>query len=115
MLVFVYGTLKTGHRLHEHLAGAEFLGKAITRPCYRMFQLGWYPGMVECDAGVAIEGEVWRVTDRTLAVLDEVEEVASGLYERRPVQLGGEFNQMVVESYLFLGDVSGAEDCGNCW
>ncbi|MHC4878201.1 MAG: gamma-glutamylcyclotransferase family protein [Planctomycetota bacterium] len=115
MLVFVYGTLKTGHRLHGHLAGEKHLGDAITEPRYRLFKLGWYPGLVEQAPGIAVQGEVWEVSERTLAVLDEVEEVDSGLYERRTVQLTGSFRQATVQTYLYLGDVSDAEDCGNCW
>ncbi len=115
MLVFVYGTLKTGHRLHGHLAGGTFLGEAITEPSYRLFKLGWYPGLVERQSGVAVRGEVWKVSDRTLAVLDDVEGVDSGLYERRAVRLAGSFGQAAVESYLYLGDISDAEDCGDCW
>ena len=115
MLVFVYGTLKTGHRLHGHLAGGTFLGDAITEPGYRLFKLGWYPGLVEWQSGVAVRGEVWEVSDQTLAVLDDVEGVDSGLYERRVVRLAGSFKQSTVETYLYLGDISNAEDCGNGW
>ena len=115
MLVFVYGTLKTGYRLHAHMTGSRFLGEARTEPLYRLFRIDWFPGLVESLDGTGIRGEVWEVSASTLRQLDVVEEVDAGLYERRVIRLAAPFNEMAVESYFFLGDVSDAEDCGDCW
>lgn len=115
MLVFVYGTLKTGRRLHAHMAGAKLVAEVCTQPLYRLFRIGWFPGLVERDDGVGIRGELWDVGPETLQLLDQVEEVDVGLFERRPIRLATPFEQSTVESYFFLGDVSDAEDGGDCW
>ena len=115
MLIFVYGTLKTGRRLHQHLAGSTLAGHAVTRPLYRLFRIGWFPGLIEHKNGVGVRGELWDVSLDTLKVLDEVEAVDSGLFERRSIQLAVPFDERAAESYFYLGDVSEAEDCGDCW
>lgn len=115
MLIFVYGTLKRGHRLHGHLAGSSFIGDGVTQPLYRLFRIGWFPGLVEHDAGLCVHGELWDATKATLDVLDEVEGVSEGLFERRPVQLAAPFDRADIESYFFSGDVTDAEDGGDCW
>lgn len=115
MLVFVYGTLKSGHRLHHHLAASRLVGEAVTEPLYRLFRLGWYPGLVEDVSGIPVRGEVWEVDPDTVRVLDEVEDVDGGLFERRQIRLLPPHDRLTVESYFFLGDVSEAEDSGDCW
>ena len=118
MFVFVYGTLQSGGTLHEHLAGQEFVGTARTLADYRLYRIDWYPGLVDAatsQEGLAIHGVVWDVDDAALRVLDEVEEVDSGLYERRPLRLQSPFDQMEVISYFFCGDVEGCSDNGDRW
>lgn len=115
MHVFVYGTLKRGGALHRHLADQRFLGVAGTATDCRLYQLGWYPGLVEDHDGSEIEGELWDVDDATLAILDEVEGVDEGLYERRPIRLKPPFDQEHVLTYYYLGDVTGCADCGSTW
>jgi gamma-glutamylaminecyclotransferase len=115
MLVFVYGTLKTGQRLHEHMAGSRLIADVATQPLYRLFRIGWFPGLIEHNDGLNIRGELWDVGPERLSVLDEVEEVDSGLFARRPIRLAAPFEQSAAEAYFFLGDISEAEDCGDCW
>ncbi|NQV27506.1 MAG: gamma-glutamylcyclotransferase [Rhodopirellula sp.] len=118
MLVFVYGTLQRGRALHQHLAGQHFVDVAQTLPDYRLYRIVWYPGLVDAPAsesGLAIHGEVWDVDETTLKVLDDVEEVGSGLYERRPVSLQEPFDQSEVMAYFYLGDVEGCSDNGDRW
>lgn len=118
MLVFVYGTLKRGRALHQHLAGQRFAGDARTMPEYRLYRIEWYPGLVPavpCESGVAIHGEVWDVDEAGLKVLDEVEEVDSGLYERRSIRLQSPFDQDEVVAYFFSGETEGCSDNGDCW
>ena len=118
MLVFVYGTLQRGGTLHEHLAGQQFVGAAQTREDYRLYRIDWYPGLVDASSpgqGLAIHGEVWDVDEVTLAVLDQVEDVESGLYERRPIRLQKPFDQTEVIAYFYLGDVEGCPDNGDRW
>lgn len=118
MLVFVYGTLQRGRALHEHLASHRFVSEAKTRAEYRLYRIDWYPGLIEASSsreGLAIHGEVWDVDDEGLRLLDEVEDVDSWLYERRPIHLQSPFDQAEVIAYFYLGDVEGCSDNGDRW
>ncbi|MCB1274973.1 gamma-glutamylcyclotransferase family protein [Prosthecobacter sp.] len=109
--VFVYGTLKRGGENHHWLAGQRFISKACTLPRYRMFDLGGYPGLVQDDNGLAIEGEIWEVDEAGLSRLDVLEDVEGGEYERVLLDLEGGR----VEGYLYLHSVEGRRDAGACW
>lgn len=113
--LFVYGTLKRGHRLHSHLDGQSYLGEGRTLPEFRLLNCGWYPALVESDKGRSIRGEVWQVDDKTLQRLDEVEDVSSGLYERRVISLLAPFDDAPAITYVYLQDVTGLPDCGEEW
>lgn len=115
MRVFLYGTLKRGGALHHHVQDQQFAGVAHTCTLGRLYNLGWYPGLIEDSDGVAIEGEVWEVDDATLDILDEVEGVNDGLYERRLIQMQSPFDRDDVITYFYLGDVTDCPDCGPCW
>lgn len=82
-LVFVYGTLKRGHANHALMAGAEFRGAHRTGRAYRLVSLGPYPGAL-AGGRTALDGEVYRVSPRTLARLDRLEDVPRE-YVRRNV------------------------------
>jgi gamma-glutamylcyclotransferase (GGCT)/AIG2-like uncharacterized protein YtfP len=114
-LVFVYGSLKRGYALAPLLAREDFRGEAATKPWYRMFDLGSYPGLIEWPSGLEIHGEVYAVSASALSRLDEAEGVAEGLYVRRPVALQGEWLDQPVEAWFWLGRVAGMRDCGHEW
>ncbi|QDU38266.1 Gamma-glutamylcyclotransferase family protein YtfP [Maioricimonas rarisocia] len=113
--VFVYGTLMRGDCRHRVLAGQAFLGEARTVSRYRMFDIGSYPGLVESDDGLRIEGEVYRVDKDCLRMLDQVEGVDHGLYARRRIHLEAPFATQPVEGYLYLRSTQGLKDCGKRW
>lgn len=79
--VFVYGTLKYGGSNHHLLSRSRLLGRCHTPACYRMLDLGDYPGIVEGGA-TAISGEVYEVSPATLEKLDELEDYPL-LYTRK--------------------------------
>ncbi|MGA3006668.1 MAG: gamma-glutamylcyclotransferase family protein [Opitutaceae bacterium] len=111
--VFVYGTLKRGGSNHRYLIGQNFVGTARTRPGFRLFNLGEYPGMVVLAGdreGVA--GEIWAVEADCLARLDALEGVAEGLYRREEVPLLPPYADRKVEGYLYAGSVEGRPDIG---
>ena len=66
MFLFVYGTLKRGQPRHRYLAGQTFVASAVTRPIYRLFNVGDYPALVRHSEGRSIEGELWRVDEGCL-------------------------------------------------
>ncbi|HBJ86427.1 MAG TPA: gamma-glutamylcyclotransferase [Verrucomicrobiales bacterium] len=113
--VFVYGTLKRGGENHEWIKAQTFVASARTKPLYRMFDLGGYPGMIRSVNGTAIEGEVWDVDEAGLARLDVLEDIDGGEYERVLIELEGEFAAQRVEGYLFLRDQEDQRDVGACW
>lgn len=71
--VFVYGTLLAGEANHHWLRGAPCLGAWRTPACYRLFSLGAYPVLVP-GGRHAVEGEMYRVDDAGLALLDRLED-----------------------------------------
>jgi gamma-glutamylcyclotransferase (GGCT)/AIG2-like uncharacterized protein YtfP len=85
-LLFVYGTLKRGFRLHHHMRSAQFVAAARTGPGFSLYQLDWYPAMVADPDGAGVSGELFEVPEALLAVLDEVECVPE-LYLRLEVPL----------------------------
>lgn len=114
-MIFVYGTLMRGGCRAGALADAEFRGDARTNPCYRLYDCGSYPGLVDALAGVSVTGELWSVSDVCLLRLDEIEGVAEGLYERRAIQLVDRPDVDDVEAYFYLRDISGLRDIGSRW
>jgi gamma-glutamylcyclotransferase (GGCT)/AIG2-like uncharacterized protein YtfP len=84
--LFVNGTLMRGLSLHGNLRGAEFLGERRTAPVFRLYSIGdVHPGMFEVEhGGVAVEGELYRVSEDLLRQVEAGE--PPGLY-RGPVRL----------------------------
>jgi gamma-glutamylcyclotransferase (GGCT)/AIG2-like uncharacterized protein YtfP len=70
--VFVYGTLREGGVNHYLLKEAKYLGHCSTRPFFKMFHLGTYPGVIKGGFS-AIEGEVYAVDTRLMKELDKLE------------------------------------------
>lgn len=114
-LVFVYGSLKRGYALHHLLESQPCLGNAVTRPLYRLFDLGAYPGIVEWPEGLAIRGEVYEADEDCLVALDKAEGVSDGFYARRAIQLQPPFDQLNVDAWFWLHPVPGLTDCGHEW
>jgi gamma-glutamylaminecyclotransferase len=71
--VFVYGTLKSDGRNHRLLAGSPQLAKARTITDYPLF-ISELPYLLDVPGiGTRVNGEVYSVSDRTLAFLDRLE------------------------------------------
>ena len=114
-LVFVYGSLKRGYKLHYLLESQLFVADAVTQPLYRLFDLGSYPGLIEWPEGLAIHGEVYQVDADGLTQLDEVEGVAERLYVRRQISLQTSIGDNEIQAWFWLGSVQGLRDCGTAW
>jgi gamma-glutamylcyclotransferase (GGCT)/AIG2-like uncharacterized protein YtfP len=112
-LVFCYGTLKKNERNNYLLRDSEFVGNARTTTDYKLYDNGSYPCLVKTEKGNNVEGEVWRVDQKTLAELDLLEGVEYGLYERIRIKLLN--NQSPIWAYLYLGEVSRFRECGTSW
>lgn len=102
-LLFVYGTLLSGLRLHHAMQGAISLGAARVQG--RLYDLGTYPGLVWGEGEVS--GEVYRVDAAHLERLDLIEEMIpndprSSLYWREQVEvLTGACAGQVVWTYRY--------------
>jgi len=73
--LFCIGSHMSGLGLNHQLTalGGRFVRVATTVPMYRLYALGARPGMVRCEDGAAIGGEVWAVpTSAVGAVLSQV-------------------------------------------
>lgn len=83
--VFVYGTLKQGyHNAHVLGRGAEYLGKAVTCPRYRMIDIGC-PVIIEDDEGYQVAGELYRIEAEALPWLDRLESEGR-MYDRKIIE-----------------------------
>jgi gamma-glutamylcyclotransferase (GGCT)/AIG2-like uncharacterized protein YtfP len=100
--VFVYGTLRQGEFNTGLLADAVFLGPCQTPPCFTLYSLGAYPGVV-ARGRTAIVGEVYSVNRVQFAQLDRLEDYPR-LYGRRliPSPWGAAW------IYLYRGRLDGA-------
>jgi gamma-glutamylcyclotransferase (GGCT)/AIG2-like uncharacterized protein YtfP len=85
-LLFVYGTLKRGHRNHRLLAGQRFVRATETVPEFRLYDLGPFPGMVRHPDGGPVRGELFLVSGCCLDELDDFEGVPD-LFTRERVEL----------------------------
>lgn len=111
--VFVYGTLRSGHRNHQ-----RFMQKAVlvgnAEAAGLMYDLGGFPGakFVFTDVNRAfdasiIKGEVYDVDKETLENLDMLEGYRQGrprglnMYERVeiPVEVDGKYQQVLAYEY----------------
>lgn len=131
-LLFVYGTLKTGHTRHKHLAGQRYLGTAILTPTHRMVYLGGFPALVppeEGQDGSRVCGELYEVDELCLQEVDKVEGVDRGMFERQTLTLAehvpmmlptdqGTYNLLEkneIEAYVYKRAVGQSRDCGCFW
>ena len=111
--VFVYGSLRRGHRAHGLMAGAAYAGQACTRDAdFVMVHFEWdardgypYPGVFRAAElgrrGAHIIGEVYEADDALLDVLDAFEAVGAD-YRRENVVLDDG-----VDAYMYVHIVTG--------
>lgn len=117
--LFVYGTLVSaaGHPNGARLSGEARLVGAASIPG-RLYRVGWYPGLVETEAGSErVHGEVYALDDpgRSLVWLDGYESIVPGdevnsEYARveRVVRLASG-QEVTAWVYLYQRDVAGLE------
>ena len=98
-LFFVYGTLKKGYGNNVLLADSKFLGQAVTKKLYKLYNCGFpmaYPSVV----GLPVVGELYEVVStRVIETLDYLESNGS-LYTRAKLPVsykGGEEEAWIYE------------------
>lgn len=107
-LLFTYGTLMRGFRLHRLLAGrADYL--ATGQVSGRLVDLGAYPGALAPVGGATgvVSGELYRVRDPALwGVLDSAE---GPQYHRREVAVrSGDGRERTACIYWYVGPLDRA-------
>ena len=70
--IFVYGTLKKGFSNHYLLEGSEWVGAAKTLEKYSLYASG-IPFVFKGEAVSHIYGELYRVDELTLKIIDRLE------------------------------------------
>ena len=70
--LFVYGTLMKGFSNHHLLEGSEFAGAAKTLEKYSLYESG-IPFVFKGEAVSHIYGELYRVDELTLKIVDRLE------------------------------------------
>lgn len=117
-LIFVYGTLKNGfpnHHLLEALTqsnDAVFIGPHHTLKPFPLVcgPLG-IPFLINLPgSGHRVRGELYSVSAKGLPVLDELEGVTRGHYERLPIQVVPAAEEVVVEAEAYFADRSFGEE-----
>ena len=112
-VLFFYGTLKSGEQSNYLLADQEFVGPARTVPLYRLYGIGWHPGLVlDRASGLAIQGELWAVDDAILARLDEYEGTPD-YFRREAIAIADHFGE--VQAYFYNGTVPPDAPSGGHW
>ena len=97
--IFVYGTLLTEERNHYLLENSIFIGNGYIKD-YFMFNVGTYPGIQKSKYNNKIVlGEVYKVNDETMVLLDELEEVGY-LYKKELVTIYLD-NDEIVNAYVY--------------
>ena len=108
-IIFVYGTLKSGHHNHRCLYDSPKVGDATLIGNYRMYSLGGFPGVVHTlpeEGGVPIHGELYETTPGVLlGSLDSLEgynrDRDDGMYLRRQVMVETDNGLVPCETYFY--------------
>jgi gamma-glutamylcyclotransferase (GGCT)/AIG2-like uncharacterized protein YtfP len=112
-LLFVYGALMHGGRLHRHLdkAESEFVGEARIRERLYSLPRRYYPAAIpDGRSDSFVHGELYRLRDPAEALrrLDEVEGCDEGLFRRRLVAAWLNGLQVKAWTYLYAKPLEGA-------
>lgn len=106
-LVFVYGTLKRGHRNNHILGKSRFIGRGVTVAKCRLFDSG-FPVLRRASElhkhqNAPVEGEVFVVTsEEVMQDLDALESEGR-MYHRRTKSIRMS-NGRTVKAQLYVGD-----------
>jgi len=104
-LVFVHGTLMKGLLDAYILYKSEYIGVGVTEDLYSMFMVGVNSTMIIEDIkNTHIHGEVYRVADHTMNILDSFY-VYSNFYKRVSIRVDVP-GVGLLNSYIYLSSSS---------
>lgn len=104
-LVFVYGTLRSGHSNHHLLNDANFYGAGSTDKNYAMYLTSGYPYVTSRESRYPIVGELYGIDDSTLDILDKMEGHPRH-YERKQIVVTVDNKQYT--AWLYFKDPPGS-------
>ena len=113
-LLFVYGTLRKGEKNHYLIRKAECIEQNVY--IYgSMYDTGaGYPA-IRLDASQKVCGELYRIDDEMLRIVDRLEgyrpERNENLYERIHIQVFGEDREYEALVYVAGTSLNGLTDC----
>lgn len=114
-VIFVYGTLKKGHRANYMMDGAEYLGKAVTNNKYDMYDCG-FPKLISNADGHPVEVEAYLHPNWDM--MDSYEGVPH-LYRRRVItgtmEDGSKVRAWIYEAVAVSGEPVDVMPNGNYW
>lgn len=87
-LYFTYGTLMKGERNEHLLKTARYIGRAMTKPKYKLFRIDGnftFPAIID-EGKVAVVGELYEVPIEALPGMDRMEGHPH-FYRRQPIEL----------------------------
>lgn len=91
--VAVYGTLREGGSNHRLLAGATSVGAYTLPGGYCMVDMGYFPGLIECDTASEAVVEVYEVSNCMLRDMDWLEghdpdgTIVGNFYTRKVIEI----------------------------
>jgi gamma-glutamylaminecyclotransferase len=101
--IFVYGTLREGYPNHQHNLGVRKTGTFCTVEHFPLVLIGqrYSPCLIYSPGeGYPVRGEIYRVDDEGLALMDKLERIeAPDGYQRRQISV-------TTETQLPLGEVT---------
>ena len=110
--IFVYGSLRKGMTQHALLGGAQFLGSAMTKSEFTLFDAGLWPAAVQ-NGNTAIFGELYEVKPKKVSEIDSYERHPE-FFRRHKIMLADEINAWM---WIYISDVDptwiSIED--GCW
>jgi gamma-glutamylcyclotransferase (GGCT)/AIG2-like uncharacterized protein YtfP len=98
--VFVYGTLMRGFSNNHLMMSAEYVERASTEEEYKLVAAG-IPFLVDEPGNSYVLGELYKVDENTLGMLDELEG-HPGWYERRVINIITELGDRVKAWAYFM-------------
>jgi gamma-glutamylaminecyclotransferase len=117
-LLFVYGTLKEGFFNHHINRGERLPGEFVTRQRFPLYLIGprYLPWLVNAPGeGEHVVGQLYRVDQAMLQVMDELERVGhAGWYERVTITVRSldDDEPCPLDCHVYLGSQSRADADG---
>lgn len=109
-LVFVFGTLKTGFPNHHYIAQQTLVGEFTTEQAYPLYLVGdrYSPWMMDQPGqGLKIRGQVYKVDDLCLTLLDRLERTAQrDGYCRQKINVVKQQGALKLSVYCYLKPAS---------